>query len=95
VQLYVSDVAASVPVPIRQLAGFARLHLKPGEKQTVTFTLTPRQLSLIDDKGQWVIEPGEFQLAVGGRQPEPADLVKKSAAVLIGRFAVVGRVTAG
>jgi len=94
VQLYVSDIAASVPVPIRQLAGFMRLHLATGEKQTVTFTLAPRQLSLIDDAGRRVIEPGEFQVAVGGRQPAPADLVKKSAAVLIGSFAVVGQVTA-
>jgi beta-glucosidase len=94
VQLYVSDVAASVPVPIRQLGGFARIHLGPGEKQTVNFTLTPRQLSLIDDAGRRVIEPGEFQLAVGGRQPEPADLAAKSAAVLFGSFAVVGQVTA-
>jgi len=89
-----SDVVASVPVPIRQLAGFTRLHLKPGEKQTVTFTLTPRQLSLIDDAGRRVVEPGEFQLAIGGRQPEPADLLEKSSAVLLGRFAVVGQVTA-
>jgi beta-glucosidase len=94
VQLYTSDVAASVPVPIRQLGGFARLHLVPGEKQTVNFTLTPRQLSLIDDTGRRVIEPGEFQLAIGGRQPEPADLAGKSAAVLFGTFAVVEQVTA-
>jgi len=94
VQLYTSDVVASVPVPIRQLGGFTRLHLKPGEKQTVTFTLSPRQLSLIDAAGRRVIEPGEFQLAVGGRQPEPADSVEKRSAVLFGRFAVVGQVAA-
>jgi beta-glucosidase len=105
VQLYTSDVAASVPVPIRQLGGFARIHLAPGEGQTVTFTLTPRQLSLIDDAGRRVIEPGEFQLAVGGHQPrgpspgpqsQPcvADFVEKSAAVLFGSFAVVEQVTA-
>jgi len=93
VQLYFSDTVASVPVPIRQLGGFVRLHLAPGEKQTVTFILTPRQLSLIDDTGRRVIEPGEFQLAVGGRQPEPADLVKKSTAVLFSSFQVVGQVT--
>ena len=94
VQLYTSDVVASVPVPIRQLGGFTRLHLKPGENQTVTFTLSPRQLSLIDAAGRRVIEPGEFQLAVGGRQPEPADSVEKRSAVLFGRFAVVGQVAA-
>jgi beta-glucosidase len=69
VQLYVSDVEASVPVPIRSLAGFERVHLEPGEKRTVRFTLAPRQLSLIDDAGRRVIEPGEFLVTVGGGQP--------------------------
>jgi beta-glucosidase len=68
-QLYISDLAASVPTPIRQLAGFERIHLTPRKKKTVTFTLAPRQLSLIDDAGNRIIEPGEFQLAVGGHQP--------------------------
>jgi beta-glucosidase len=71
VQLYVSDQAASVPLPIRQLAGFKRVHLHPGQTQTVTFTLTPRHLSLIDDEGRCIVEPGEFQIAVGGCQPSP------------------------
>ena len=74
VQLYVSDVEASVPVPIRQLQGFERIHLAPGETKKVTFTLRAHQLSLIDDVGQRVVEPGEFQIAVGGRQPRPEDL---------------------
>jgi len=69
VQLYISDSVASVPVPIWQLAGFKRVHLDPGQKQTVTFTLTPRLLSLIDGEGRRVVEPGEFQIAVGGHQP--------------------------
>ena len=92
-QLYVSDVTASVPVPIRQLQGFERIHLEPGETKRVTFTLTPRQLSLIDDEGRRVIEPGEFQVAVGGRQPRPEDLMGEGTAVLIGTFEVVGEVT--
>ncbi|MCX7682069.1 MAG: glycoside hydrolase family 3 C-terminal domain-containing protein [Anaerolineae bacterium] len=69
VQLYVSDLEASVPVPIRQLAGFMRVHLNPGEVRTVTFSLAPRQLSLIDNQGQRIVEPGQFQIAVGGCQP--------------------------
>jgi len=74
VQLYVSDVEASVPVPIRQLQGFERIHLGPGETKRVTFTLRARQLSLIDEAGRRVVEPGQFQIAVGGRQPRPEDL---------------------
>jgi beta-glucosidase len=69
VQLYISDIAASVPVPLRQLQGFERIHLTPAEKKTITFTLTPGQMSIIDAKGKQVIEPGEFEVAVGGSQP--------------------------
>ena len=65
VQLYLTDVAASAPVPIRALVGFERIPLRAGEKRTVTFTITPRQMSMIDDRGKRVIEPGEFLLRVG------------------------------
>ena len=80
VQLYLTDSQASAPVPIRTLVGFDRISLKPREKQTVTFTIAPRQMSLIDDKGKRVIEPGEFSVSVGGGQQG-----------LSGRFAVSGR----
>lgn len=69
VQLYLTDLAASVPVAIRALAGFDRVSLKPGEKRNISFTLTPRQMSVIDDAGRRVIEPGEFLVTVGGKQP--------------------------
>lgn len=69
VQLYLSDEAASAPVPIRTLAGFRRLHLQPGESRTLSFRITPRQLSLIDDEGRRVIEPGWFSISAGGGQP--------------------------
>jgi beta-glucosidase len=66
VQLYLTDVTASVLVPIRTLVGFDRISLRPREKRTVTFTITPRQMSLIDDRGKRVIEPGEFMISIGG-----------------------------
>jgi beta-glucosidase len=88
VQLYLSDLAASMPVPIRQLAGFARIHLAPGETQTVEFTITPPQLALVDDAGRRVVEPGEFRLSVGGRQPRPEDFTAGSKEVLVTTFAV-------
>ncbi|MCM3905751.1 MAG: glycoside hydrolase family 3 C-terminal domain-containing protein [Pyrinomonadaceae bacterium] len=69
VQLYLSDVAATVPVPIRSLAGVKRIFLKPGEKQSVSFALTSEQMSIIDDSGKRLIEPGEFQIDIGGKQP--------------------------
>ena len=67
VQLYLTDVAASAPVPIRTLVGFNRISLRPREKRTVTFTITPRQMSLINEHGKRVIEPGEFAVAFGGQ----------------------------
>jgi len=69
VQLYLSHLGASVPVPIRSLAGIARVRLKSGERQTVSFTVTPEQLSVVDDRGKRVIEPGAFQVSLGGKQP--------------------------
>jgi beta-glucosidase len=69
VELYVTDVAASVPVPIRTLAGFRRIRLAAGQRRRVAFTLAPRQLSVIDAGNQRVIEPGAFVISVGGKQP--------------------------
>jgi beta-glucosidase len=94
VQLYLSDVVASVPVAIRSLVGFDRVSLKAREKRNISFTLTPRQMSLIDDAGKRVIEPGEFLVAVGGKQPGftgAADA--QTTGTVSGRFVVTGRVT--
>jgi beta-glucosidase len=68
VQLYLTDVAASAPVPIRTLVGFDRISLRPKEKRSITFTITPRQMSLINEQGERVIEPGEFLINIGGGQ---------------------------
>jgi beta-glucosidase len=69
VQLYVGDPEASVSVPIRSLAGFRRVALRPGERRTVSFTLSPRALSLLDAGLRRVVEPGVFEISVGGKQP--------------------------
>ena len=92
VQLYISDVASSVPVAIRSLAGFNRIDLKPGEKRRISFTLTPRQMSLIDDKGRRVIEPGKFMVSIGGRQPDLNGRAQ-TGEFITGDFVVSGRVT--
>ncbi|RVT74436.1 beta-glucosidase [Flavobacterium sufflavum] len=70
VELYLKDEKASTPRPIWQLEGFERINLKKGETKTVRFKIFPRQLSLIDNKGQRVIEPGWFTIAVGGKLPD-------------------------
>ena len=61
IQLYLTDVAASARVHIRTLVGFERISLRSREKRTVKFTITPRQMSLIDNNDKRVIEPGEFR----------------------------------
>jgi beta-glucosidase len=71
VQLYMKDIEASTARPIRSLKGFRRVFLKPGESMTVSFTITPEDLSMIDASGKWTVEPGDFEAAVG---PSSADL---------------------
>jgi beta-glucosidase len=65
VQLYIHDVVSSVTRPPKELRGFERVTLAPGEKKTVTFTLGPDALSLIDARMQRVVEPGRFEIMVG------------------------------
>ncbi len=71
VQLYLKDLEASCRVPRHELRGFRRIHLTPGASQRVTFSLGPRDLSLIDEEGKRILEPGRFRVSVGGSQPDP------------------------
>jgi beta-glucosidase len=82
VQLYIKDAtpaaaravlppvssAPSHAPPIRSLAGFERIALRPGERKTVQFTLAPRQFSTVSADGRRIAEPGEFEISVGGGQ---------------------------
>jgi beta-glucosidase len=61
-QLYVRDLAASVVRPIRELKDYRWITLRPGESATVCFTLTADQLRFPDQHGNWVWEPGKFEL---------------------------------
>jgi beta-glucosidase len=65
VQMYIRDVVSSVTRPVKELRGFERVTLAPGEKKTVTFTLGPDALSLVDRRMQRVVEPGRFEVMVG------------------------------
>ena len=69
VQVYVKDLEASVRVPRHSLAGFARVALKKGRRKTLEFTLEPAAFALVDAQGQRRVEPGEFEIFVGGGQP--------------------------
>lgn len=66
VQLYLRDCVSSLTRPVQELKGFQRLSLPPGESQVVTFTLEPAALAFLDETMAWVVEPGDFELLVGG-----------------------------
>ena len=62
VQFYTRQLAASVTRPVRELRAFRRVHLKPGEKQTVEFTLSASDLAFYNARGQLAAEPGKFDV---------------------------------
>ena len=64
-QLYLHDVVASVARPLKELKGFQKLTLKPGESQTVAFTIDRATLSFYNQQLAWAAEPGDFQLFIG------------------------------
>jgi beta-glucosidase len=65
VQLYLRDLMASVARPVMQLAGFRRIRLAPGESADVSFTVPRERLQLLNERGQWVVEPGIFRVLIG------------------------------
>jgi beta-glucosidase len=65
VQLYLRDLVSSVTRPVKELVGFERLHLAPGESRTVRFEVGGAQLAFFDRQMRRVVEPGEFELMVG------------------------------
>lgn len=66
VQLYIRDLVGSVTRPVRELKGFQKIALKKGEKQTVTFDITVEDLKFYNSDLQFVAEPGQFDIFVGG-----------------------------
>ncbi|HUU29889.1 MAG TPA: glycoside hydrolase family 3 C-terminal domain-containing protein [archaeon] len=65
VQLYIHDIISSVSTPVKELRGFRKITLAPGEKKTVDFTLTSDHLSLLDIHLERVVEPGAFEVKIG------------------------------
>ncbi len=75
VQLYLKDEVSSVTTYEYDLRGFERISLIPGESRTVQFTLRPDDMALLDKNNRWTVEPGEFEVMVGGSS---ADIKLKS-----------------
>ena len=69
VQLYIRDRVGSLTRPIKELKGFRKIHLKPGDAQTVSFEITPRDLEFFNGH-EYVIEPGEFDVWIGPNSAE-------------------------
>ena len=70
VQLYTRDVLSSVTTYEKNLAGFERVHLQPGETKEVKFTIDRKHLELLDADMKWVVEPGEFVVIAGSSSEE-------------------------
>ncbi len=65
VQLYLRDVYADMTRPVKELAGFCRLTLNPGEKKQVIFDVSPEQIAFLDRDMRWKIEKGEMEIQIG------------------------------
>ena len=70
VQLYIHQQAASVARPVKELRGFQRIHLKAGEQRRVTFCIDREQLQYLDAQGAPVLEPGIFDIMIGGNSDD-------------------------
>jgi len=74
-QMYIRDLVSSVTRPIKELKGFRKVSLEPGETQTVEFEITPESLAFFDVKMKYTVEPGDFEIMVGTSSRD-ADLQK-------------------
>ena len=86
-QLYVRDIVASVTRPVKELKGFAKVQLAPGEKAKVTFRLPLELLAFYDKHMRLVVEPGEFEVMVGASSE---DIKLKGSFRVVGKTLVLG-----
>ena len=80
VQLYIRDLFSSATRPMKELKGFRRIVLNPGETRTVAFDITPELLAFYDARMKYTVEPGDFEIMVGNSSRD-ADLQKVTLAV--------------
>lgn len=72
VQMYIRDLVRSIAPPVKELKGFEKISLNPGETQSVTFTITPETLKFYNHDLDFVAEPGEFEVSVGRNSDDVA-----------------------
>ena len=77
VQLYIRDMVSSVTRPVKELKGFKRVWLKPGQSTTVAFDIVPSSLAFYDVNMKYLVEPGDFEIMIGTSSRD-ADLTKLS-----------------
>jgi len=65
VQMYIRDRISSVTRPVKELKGFRKISLQPGQTQTVALDITPESLAFYDVNMSYVVEPGEFEIMIG------------------------------
>jgi beta-glucosidase len=75
VQMYIRDCVSSVTRPVKELKGFRKITLSPGEKQTVALDITPESLAFYDVNMKYLVEPGDFEILVGNSSRD-ADVQK-------------------
>jgi len=75
VQMYIRDLVSSVTRPVKELKGFEKVWLKPGETKTVRLAITPESLSYLDINMDYVVDPGDFEIMVGNSSRDE-DLTK-------------------
>lgn len=79
VQLYIQDEKSSLPRPLKELKGFKKVNLTPGQTTEVSFTITPDDLKFFDDsKHEWVAEPGKFKAMIGASSTDIRSTVQFS-----------------
>jgi beta-glucosidase len=90
VELYVKALDASGSAPHHELRGFERITLAAAESRRVSFTLTARDFSLIDDEGRRVLVPGRYRVTVGGSQPDARSVALLGEAPLAAELELAG-----
>ncbi|MBQ4821314.1 glycoside hydrolase family 3 C-terminal domain-containing protein [Aquimarina sp. MMG016] len=91
IQLYIENPNADEFNPHKTLAAFERVSFNPREKKTLTFKVNKEQLSIVNDKGRKLIQPGEYQISVGGAQPSNNRIEKGS--VVVKKITIKGKTT--